>query len=72
MKNASDVLTGSRTSFGLAIANSRLLALEDEKLDFTWKDYGHAGWIKVMTLDVTEFIRRVLLHVLPGSSVRGK
>ncbi|HVO03493.1 MAG TPA: transposase, partial [Candidatus Cybelea sp.] len=31
-----------------------------------WKDYRHHDKRKVMTLDAGEFIRRFLLHVLPG------
>ncbi len=54
-----------RYTHRVAIANSRLLALEDGKVRFTWKDYRHAGAAKVMTLDATEFIRRFLLHTLP-------
>jgi len=54
-----------RYTHRVAIANSRLLALKDGKVRFTWKDYRHAGAAKVMTLDVDEFIRRFLLHTLP-------
>ena len=56
----------------VAIANSRLLALDERGVTFRWKDYraqegarGHA-WIKSMTLSADEFIRRFLLHVLPS------
>jgi hypothetical protein len=55
----------ARYTHRVAIANSRLLALNEGKVDFTWKDYRHAGRTKVMTLDATEFIRRFLLHVRP-------
>jgi hypothetical protein len=54
-----------RYTHRVAIANSRLLALEDGKVRFTWKDYRKDGVTKVMTLDATEFIRRFLLHTLP-------
>ena len=54
-----------RYTHRVAIANSRLLALEDGKVSFTWKDYRKDGVTKVMTLDATEFIRRFLLHILP-------
>jgi hypothetical protein len=62
--------TGTRTH-RVAIANSRLLALDDRGVTFRWKDYrardGAKGraWIKAMTLPADEFIRRFLLHVLP-------
>ena len=54
-----------RYTHRVAIANSRLLALEDGKVSFTWKDYRKDGLTKVMTLDAAEFIRRFLLHTLP-------
>jgi putative transposase/transposase-like zinc-binding protein len=54
-----------RYTHRVAIANSRLLALADGKVRFTWKDYRQGGMIKVMTLDASEFIRRFLLHALP-------
>jgi hypothetical protein len=37
---------------------------------FTYKDYTQGGRIREMTLPVTEFIRRFLLHVLPEGFVR--
>jgi hypothetical protein len=54
-----------RYTHRVAIANSRLLALADGKVRFTWKDYRADGKTKVMTLDADEFIRRFLLHALP-------
>jgi hypothetical protein len=61
----------SRYTHRVAIANSRLLALDERGVTFRWKDYrareGATGraWIKSMTLSADEFIRRFLLHVLP-------
>jgi hypothetical protein len=61
----------SRYTHRVAIANSRLLALDKRGVTFRWKDYrareGAQGreWIKSMTLSADEFIRRFLLHVLP-------
>ena len=61
----------SRYTHRVAIANSRLLALDERGVTFRWKDYrardGATGraWIKTMTLSTDEFIRRFLLHVLP-------
>lgn len=54
-----------RYTHRVAIANSRLLALEAGKVRFTWKDYRKDGVTKVMTLAAAEFIRRFLLHTLP-------
>jgi hypothetical protein len=55
----------ARYTHRVAIANSRLVALADGRVSFLWKDYRHHDKRKVMTLDVDEFIRRFLLHVLP-------
>jgi putative transposase/transposase-like zinc-binding protein len=57
----------ARYTHRVAIANSRLIACDDEGVTFRWKDYradGRARY-KTMTLAVPEFIRRFLLHVLP-------
>ena len=54
----------------MAIANSRLLALEDDQVLFHWRDYADDNRLKVMRLAAEEFIRRFLLHVLPKRFVR--
>jgi Putative transposase len=59
-----------RYSHRVAIANSRLLALEDDQVFFQWRDYADDNRIKVMRLTAEEFIRRFLLHVLPKRFVR--
>jgi Putative transposase/Transposase zinc-binding domain len=57
----------SRYTHRVAIANSRLVALDETSVTFRWKDYRAKGRerAKLMTLAVDEFIRRFLLHVLP-------
>ncbi len=57
----------SRYTHRVAIANSRLIALDDNAVTFKWKDYRAKGRerAKVMTLATHEFIRRFLIHVLP-------
>ena len=57
----------SRYTHRVAIANSRLLAADEQKVTFKWKDYRKAYSERpgTMTLDTPEFIRRFLLHVLP-------
>jgi len=57
----------SRYTHRVAIANSRLLALDDNGVTFKWKDYRAKGRTrrKTMTLATDEFIRRFLMHVLP-------
>ncbi|MGJ7511490.1 IS91 family transposase [Variovorax sp. GT1P44] len=58
----------SRYTHRVAISNSRLLALDERGVTFRWKDYRSKGRtrLKTMTLDVAEFMRRFLLHVLPS------
>jgi len=62
----------SRYTHRVAISNSRLIALDEHGVSFRWKDYrvkdGAKGRTrhKTMTLEPGEFMRRFLLHVLPG------
>ena len=58
----------SRYTHRVAISNQRLLALDQRGVTFRWKDYRATGKTrhKTMTLGADEFIRRFLLHVLPG------
>jgi hypothetical protein len=60
----------ARYTHRVAIANQRLVALQDGHVSFRWKDYTHADRPAVMTLQATEFIRRFLLHVLPRGFVK--
>ena len=58
----------SRYTHRVAIANSRLLKFNDQGVTFKWKDYRSKQRFrhKTMTLKTDEFIRRFLIHVLPG------
>ena len=66
----------SRYTHRVAISNSRLIAMDERGVTFKWKDYrvkesakgGANGKTrhKTMTLAPEEFMRRFLLHVLPG------
>ena len=58
----------SRYTHRVAISNSRLLAMDERGVTFRWKDYRAKGRTrhKTMTLGAEEFMRRFLLHVLPG------
>ncbi|MDH3946562.1 MAG: IS91 family transposase [Chromatiales bacterium] len=58
----------SRYTHRVAIANSRLLALDEQGVTFKWKDYRAKERVrhKTMTLASDEFMRRFLLHVLPA------
>jgi len=58
----------SRYTHRVAIANSRLIALNEQGVTFKWKDYRakQRDRHKTMTLSSDEFMRRFLLHVLPS------
>jgi hypothetical protein len=49
----------------VAIANSRLVSMDDATVSFRWRDYRHGNAQKLMALEAAEFIRRFLLHSLP-------
>ena len=55
----------ARYTHRVAISNDRLLGLDDNKIQFRWKDYRDDNRYKTMTLAAEEFIRRFLVHVLP-------
>lgn len=54
----------SRYVFRIAITNRRIIEIKDNKVLFSWKDY-RTGRFRKMKLEIDEFIRRFLLHVLP-------
>lgn len=60
----------SRYTHRVAISNRRIVTLNNDKITFSVKDYKQKDakglpLIKNLTLNVLEFIRRFLLHVLP-------
>jgi hypothetical protein len=60
----------ARYTHRVAISNHRLVAFNDGRVSFRWKDYAHGGKQKVMTVSTDEFLRRFLIHVLPRNLVR--
>jgi hypothetical protein len=58
----------SRYTHRVAIANSRLLTMDENGVTFKWKDYRvkEGERHKTMTLSPDEFIRRFLIHVIPS------
>ena len=58
----------SRYTHRVAIANNRLIALNEQGVTFKWKDYRAKQQYqhKTMTLTSDEFMRRFLLHILPS------
>ena len=58
----------SRYTHRVAIANSRLVAMDKQTVSFKWKNYRikEQNRQRTMTLTHDEFIRRFLTHVLPS------
>lgn len=59
-----------RYTHRVAIANHRMVRLEDGQVTFTLKNHAEGGKRERLTLAAGEFIRRFLLHVLPRRFVR--
>jgi hypothetical protein len=55
----------ARYTHRVAISNSRLLALDEGRVCFRYKDYRDGQRGKALTLDALEFLRRFVQHVLP-------
>jgi hypothetical protein len=60
----------ARYTHRVAISNHRLVAFDNQSVSFRWRDYAHGGKNKIITVAAHEFLRRFLLHVLPGGLVR--
>jgi hypothetical protein len=60
----------ARYTHRVAISNHRLVTLADGNVTFRWKDYAHHNKQRLMTVTAEEFLRRLLLHVLPHGFVR--
>ena len=58
----------SRYTHRVAIANSRLISMNNDRVTFKWKDYRleEKKRYSKMTLSAHEFIRRFLIHILPS------
>jgi hypothetical protein len=54
----------------VAISNRRLVALEQGRVSFRYRDSKRGNSTRVMTLSALEFLRRFLLHVHPKRFVR--
>jgi len=55
--------------FRIAISNSRIISLKNGAVTFKYKESKTKLW-KIMRLEVEEFIRRFLQHVLPSGFVK--
>ena len=54
-----------RYTHRVAISNNRIISIDNGKVTFKWRDYRDNKKEKIMVLDVNEFIRRFILHILP-------
>ena len=54
-----------RYTHRVAISNNRIINIDNGKVTFKWRDYRDNKKEKIMVLDVNEFIRRFILHILP-------
>jgi Putative transposase/Transposase zinc-binding domain len=54
----------------VAISNHRILALNDGRVTFAYRDYHHGNAQKSMELPAGEFLRRFLMHVVPPRFTR--
>ena len=59
-----------RYTHRIAISNNRILDFKDGKVSFTYRDRKNGNALRIKTLEAEEFIRRFLLHVLPGGFMK--
>ena len=60
----------ARYTHRIAISNHRIVSLKNNMVTFKYRDYKDNNREKMMTVDVNDFIRRFLLHVVPRRFVR--
>ena len=56
----------SRYTHRVAISNQRLVSFEQGQVTFRWRDSANGNQQRLLTLELYEFLRRFLLHVLPS------
>ena len=54
----------------IAISNHRLISVDQDHVTFRWRDSANGNKQRTLTISLTEFLRRFLLHVLPHGFVR--
>lgn len=54
----------------VAISNRRILAFDNDRVTFAYRDYKDHNAQKTMELPATEFLRRFLMHVVPPRFTR--
>ena len=59
-----------RYTHRVALSNDRLIDHHDGHVCFRWRDYADHDRVKPLTLQVDEFLRRFLLHIVPRGFMR--
>jgi hypothetical protein len=59
-----------RYTHRVAISNNRIISIDKGKVTFKYRDRQRNNDIRIMTLNAHEFIRRFLLHILPGGFMK--
>ena len=59
-----------RYTHRVAITNNRIDSLKNDKVTFTYRDRSDENKAKQLTVNAEEFIRRFLLHILPGGFMK--
>lgn len=59
-----------RYTHRVAISDRRILGITQDRVIFQWRDRSDNNASKVMCLQISEFIRRFLLHLLPAGFVK--
>ena len=60
----------ARYTHRVAIANQRLVSMDNGQVTFRYKDYRKQHQQRTLTLPATEFIRRFMMHVMPRGFMR--
>jgi hypothetical protein len=60
----------SRYTHRVALSNRRLLAVDDGRVTFSYRDRRDGNQVKELTISAAEFLRRFLLHVTPPGLCR--
>jgi predicted Zn-ribbon and HTH transcriptional regulator len=59
-----------RYTHRVALSNNRICSVHNSEVTFTYRDRKNQSQLKLMKLQVHEFIRRFLLHVIPKGLMR--
>ncbi len=59
-----------RYTHRVALSNNRICSVHNSEVTFTYRDRKNQNQLKLMKLQVHEFIRRFLLHVIPKGLMR--